>query len=751
MWRVLRQSVGAHLVVDGCIMRRRAGLPYTAAVVNMLAAPRLSTQPGAQQVFIVDNLTASTTRSPQPVGFGEVINMYDFATNVLADSSLAFQGLYLGGYTYTVRRTYYVVDNLVDPSCLTTHTGTDCVALLVKQLDEQDAPHVGPRRADSARSSGSGGGGSRSSGGGGGDSSSTSETTVAIAVAVPCAVVLAALAVLALFVLRRRRQDRDRAAAAAAAEAKRLALGDVEAGGAGGVGSAGGPGSGKTGSGRTPPMADTGCVFLGLDEGQPLPEWSPKAHEQEGDEFEEHLPATTQPSAPLSGPPTAPLHERPPLAAAPSDPCARGSMELGLARARGQGSSLTARSGLVFLKPVLASEDMQAQAQAQAQSSLRTPEAADVVRITPPAPPKDMDVVTELGLLAQELRATVRDVQIRLEAVLGSGSFGTVYKGTWQGLQVAVKTVAFSASPDRRKRALQEAALCQSINHPNIIATYASELQPIGGVQALQSPSHPTHPGGMGSELGDGSSELDCFSTNMFMDWRLYIVMEYADAGPMSSIYGNRDIWAGPDRVNMSAVVSLALGIARALSHLHSKRIVHGDLNPNNVMLKRDPSEPSGYAVKIGDFGLSVMLPDHRTHLSNLRMGTMFYICPAVVMKGHVGPASDVFALGVMLWELYHGRRAGIRTPEGPRYCSFFPAFPPSCPPAYRNVALHCLQRQPQNRPPATVVEGQLEWLQNCMRIAAEDPSRPLPPPPIVLAPAPVLTGVAAGEATPQK
>ena len=113
----------------------------------------------------------------------------------------------------------------------------------------------------------------------------------------------------------------------------------------------------------------------------------------------------------------------------------------------------------------------------------------------------------------------------------------------------------------------------------------------------------------------------------------------------------------------------LALGIARALAHLHSKRIVHGDLNPNNVLLKQDPAQPSGYGVKVGDFGLrcvraaaagtlvtycwctrrapttlntyagvslmgrSVLLPHDRTHLSNIVMGTMFYICPEVACK----------------------------------------------------------------------------------------------------------------------
>lgn len=56
------------------------------------------------------------------------------------------------------------------------------------------------------------------------------------------------------------------------------------------------------------------------------------------------------------------------------------------------------------------------------------------------------------------------------------------YRGLWQGLEVAVKTIVFSASSENRKRALQEAALCQSIGHPNIVATYAVDVQPIGAV-----------------------------------------------------------------------------------------------------------------------------------------------------------------------------------------------------------------------------------------------------------------------------
>ncbi|KAG2427520.1 hypothetical protein HYH02_014566 [Chlamydomonas schloesseri] len=255
---------------------------------------------------------------------------------------------------------------------------------------------------------------------------------------------------------------------------------------------------------------------------------------------------------------------------------------------------------------------------------------------------------------------------------------------------------------------------------PSLQATYASEVQPLGNPLTDPASASSSLPlAAASSAAGPGGGPVSSASGKI-MDWRLYIIQEYADGGPLRGLYGSKAIWAGqPGELDLAAAVGLALGIARALAHLHAKRIIHGDLNPNNVLLKRDPAEPSGYAVKVGDFGLSVMLPLNRTHLSNMRMGTMFYMCPAVVLKAQVGPASDVFSLGVMLWELFHGRRAGVRTKEGPRYCSIFPAFPPSCPEAYRVITLHCLQRQPQNRPPAEAVVRHLEALAGALRAAA--------------------------------
>jgi serine/threonine protein kinase len=60
--------------------------------------------------------------------------------------------------------------------------------------------------------------------------------------------------------------------------------------------------------------------------------------------------------------------------------------------------------------------------------------------------------------------------------------------------------------------------------------------------------------------------------------------------------------------------------------------------------------------MQVGDFGLSVMMPANRSHLSGLRHGTPLYVAPEVVAHARVSKAADVYAFGVMVWELVHGR-----------------------------------------------------------------------------------------------
>ncbi|KAG2434721.1 hypothetical protein HXX76_007611 [Chlamydomonas incerta] len=740
VFRPLRQSPGSTLVFTRCLIHRLVGLPVDAGIANALSLPRPEGYPGSQQVIVVTNLTIRTTDPKPPRFLARTSAVVDYAAYVPPDSSLAAQGLFFGGYIAVANGpSYYVNEYTINASCLATKAGSECLALTMADVEAAKL-----RQAQQQQEAAD-------------TSSSSDTTTIVVAVVVPVGTVLLAALVGSVWWMRRSRRreleqlQRDKAAAKAA---------DIEAGGS----------QAKTGSGgaRLGVLAggvqnSGGGVFMGVDGEKDLPLWSEAAHHEadDVDGMDQPGPATalagsspghgadsvatgtvadgtgTSSTAPQQQLPEQPVGQqaRDEIALAssqhagqeqtavgqlqpPSGKPAGEPTHVGRDRSMHDRSQRASRATAARLKPALtralegAAEPDLVSAGPDGPTDKQLTEyalsgsAGGTVNIkVPDHVPSGDEVVAELGALLKELRGNVNHVAIVLEGVLGHGSFGTVYKGTWQGLPVAIKTVVFTASQESRKHALKEAALCQSISHPNVIATYASELQPIGvlpssGASEVASPADGTTPpaSGAGSHLN-------------ITDWRLYIVQEFADGGPLGGLYGHRALWLSPGVVNLAAVVPLALGIARALAHLHSKRIVHGDLNPNNVLLKRDPVEPSGYAVKVGDFGLSVMLPTDRTHLSNIRMGTMFYICPAVACKGQVGPAADVFSLGVILWELYHGRRAGIWTQQGPRYCSNFPAFPPTCPEVYKAATLQCLQRQPQNRPPATTVVGALEHL----------------------------------------
>ncbi|MCP8937965.1 bifunctional serine/threonine-protein kinase/universal stress protein [Alsobacter sp. SYSU M60028] len=173
-----------------------------------------------------------------------------------------------------------------------------------------------------------------------------------------------------------------------------------------------------------------------------------------------------------------------------------------------------------------------------------------------------------------------------------------------------------------------------------------------------------------------------------------YLVMEKVEGQNLAEIADAAPL--PPERV-----AELGARIARGLQELHRQRVLHLDLKPANIMIG-----PGGDAVFL-DFGLSRHdeLPDLLGEESDVPMGTGAYIAPEQIEGDRTEPRSDVFALGVILYELVTGRlpfgnpqrKAGMKRrlwkdPTPPRKLN------PACPDWLQEIVLRCLEVDPYQR-----------------------------------------------------
>jgi len=191
----------------------------------------------------------------------------------------------------------------------------------------------------------------------------------------------------------------------------------------------------------------------------------------------------------------------------------------------------------------------------------------------------------------------------RLDAQIGRGGMGVVYRATDLELmrEVAVKVISEDSTADARQRLIREARAAAALNHPNIVSVYD-----------------------VGEENGTP-----------------FFVMELVH-GPSLTRGG---------QLELPRVVELASQICAALEHAHANEIVHRDLKPDNVLLSGNSN-----MVKLADLGLA--LPSHGSRISRagLVVGTPSYMAPEQAMGQKVDARTDLYALGVLLYELTTGR-----------------------------------------------------------------------------------------------
>ena len=252
---------------------------------------------------------------------------------------------------------------------------------------------------------------------------------------------------------------------------------------------------------------------------------------------------------------------------------------------------------------------------------------------------------------------------------LGQGGMGEVFaaRDSELGRLVAVKLLAAppAGTPAPVDRFIQEAKAASALNHPNIVTIY------------------------------------EVVSTSSGAGSRLAIVMELVDGMPLRQLCGSP--------LPVDTVLHLGEQIARALAAAHARGIIHCDIKPENLMVRKD-----GF-VKVLDFGLAQDLSSTAS-TSILPAGTLRYMSPEQSRGEAASPASDVFCLGIVLYELTGGTHPfdsgsifdalKALNDAAPRPLSSRNAF---VPPQLDALIRRMLAKDPSQRPAAAEVARMLE------------------------------------------
>ena len=193
---------------------------------------------------------------------------------------------------------------------------------------------------------------------------------------------------------------------------------------------------------------------------------------------------------------------------------------------------------------------------------------------------------------------------------IGQGGMGTVYRGLDKQTQtpVAIKVLKsdlVQRDPELVKRFRLEGETLRQLNHPNIVKM-------------------------LGTEEQDGTN---------------YLVMEYVTGGSL------RDVLDENPKLSIQRALYIALDLADALTRAHRLQVLHRDIKPGNVLIADDGTP------RLTDFGMARVSGEPQITQDGAIVGTMAYLAPEAFQGEEVDERTDIWAFGVMLWEMLVGER----------------------------------------------------------------------------------------------
>ena len=213
-----------------------------------------------------------------------------------------------------------------------------------------------------------------------------------------------------------------------------------------------------------------------------------------------------------------------------------------------------------------------------------------------------------------DLTGEVIDGRYRLDRIVASGGMATIYAALDLRLdrQVAVKIMHPHLAQDEKfvERFIREAKAAASLSHPNIVAVL---------------------------DQGWNQGGSPC----------VFIVMELIEGATL------RDYMVEQGSIPVERAIPLLIPVASALAAAHKLGIVHRDIKPENILVSKEGR------IKIADFGLArgALLGNTMTAESSVILGSVSYLSPEQVQRGIADPRSDVYSLGIVLFELLTGQK----------------------------------------------------------------------------------------------
>ncbi|XP_065875262.1 serine/threonine-protein kinase 54-like isoform X2 [Euphorbia lathyris] len=269
--------------------------------------------------------------------------------------------------------------------------------------------------------------------------------------------------------------------------------------------------------------------------------------------------------------------------------------------------------------------------------------------------------------------------KLTIKQFFGRRIHGFVYKGVYDDQDVTVKFLEWGDEDNMtkaeivllRKAFKQEVSVWKNLTHPNVCKFI----------------------GGIAGTLDGSEADMCC------------IVSEYESGGTLKSYLINNH----KRKLNFKTVMQLALDLARGLSYLHSKNIVHRSVKTESMLLDEN------LTIKISDFGVArfqALIPNEMTGCT----GSYGYMAPEVFFNEPYNRKCDVYSFGICLWEIYccempYPNHNFSQATSAVVYGDLRPEVPKCCPKSVAKVMKSCWDKDPNKRPEMEEVVSMLEGI----------------------------------------